>query len=191
MPSARRKRLQVHFSRWMAILLLLLVSASVSARTAGCNQMVYSTGDAEQTLRFDPGNYVGPAALSWNMRVIEDQMMLTLGGHRHDTGCVRGTGSHDFQIGAGTGAIQVRVRPDCRDRKDSQWSLELQCPSDTAGALPPTAGDCDGDGSLTAADALCALQVSVGLLNVRRAVDLDQNGTVTSSDARLILQKVP
>jgi hypothetical protein len=50
---------------------------------------------------------------------------------------------------------------------------------------PPA--DCDGDGRLTANDALCALQMSVGLIPVNLQVDMDKNGQVTSRDATIIL----
>ncbi|HMP80251.1 MAG TPA: hypothetical protein PKD54_12425, partial [Pirellulaceae bacterium] len=50
-------------------------------------------------------------------------------------------------------------------------------------------GDCDGDGILSAADALCALKMSVGLLDPRPVMDVDRDGQVTSSDARVILQQ--
>ena len=54
------------------------------------------------------------------------------------------------------------------------------------GMLP---GDCDGNGSLNEADALCALQMSVQLVPVRLTLDMDKDGTVTSRDSTLILQK--
>jgi hypothetical protein len=47
--------------------------------------------------------------------------------------------------------------------------------------------DCDGDGRWTANDALCALQMSVGLIPVNLQVDMDKNGQVTSRDATIIL----
>ncbi|HMO14254.1 MAG TPA: cohesin domain-containing protein [Pirellulaceae bacterium] len=50
-------------------------------------------------------------------------------------------------------------------------------------------GDCDGDGNLTAADALCALKMSVGLVDPRLSMDMDRDNQVTSSDARIILQQ--
>ncbi len=50
-------------------------------------------------------------------------------------------------------------------------------------------GDCDGDGTLTAADAWCALQMSVGNVPVKMTMDMDGDGKVTSRDATLILQK--
>ena len=58
---------------------------------------------------------------------------------------------------------------------------------DDTGSLP---GDGDGDGALTAGDALAALRMSVRLIPEKTACDLDGDGAVTSNDARLILQKV-
>lgn len=61
------------------------------------------------------------------------------------------------------------------------------------GATPgPSAvpGDADGDGALTAADALLALKMSVRLVPVHLTADIDSDGLVTSNDARLILLKV-
>lgn len=51
-------------------------------------------------------------------------------------------------------------------------------------------GDCDGDGKLTASDALCALEMSVKLIPVRIALDADKSGDVTSRDATVILQRI-
>ena len=51
-------------------------------------------------------------------------------------------------------------------------------------------GDADGDGALTAADALLALKMSVRLVPLRLTADMDSDGQVTSNDARLILLKV-
>ena len=55
------------------------------------------------------------------------------------------------------------------------------------GLLP---GDCDGKGYLSEADALCALQMSVKLIPERLVVDVDKDGSVTSRDAAVILQRV-
>ncbi|MBU0494636.1 MAG: hypothetical protein KKA73_08715 [Chloroflexi bacterium] len=51
-------------------------------------------------------------------------------------------------------------------------------------------GDCDGDGRLTLADAMCALEISVKLRPPIQALDLDSSGDVTSRDAALIMQRV-
>lgn len=51
-------------------------------------------------------------------------------------------------------------------------------------------GDCDGDGRLTFADAMCALEISVKLRPPIQALDLDSNGDVTSRDAVLVMQDV-
>jgi len=58
------------------------------------------------------------------------------------------------------------------------------------GADGEVPGDADGDGALSAGDALAALRMSVKAIPVRLAVDLDKDGQVTSNDARLILQRV-
>jgi len=50
-------------------------------------------------------------------------------------------------------------------------------------------GDCDGDGVITASDALCALKMSVKLVTEDKNLDMDKDGSVTSNDARLILMK--
>ena len=57
------------------------------------------------------------------------------------------------------------------------------------GAGDVTRGDCDGDGRLTAVDALCALQASVGLIPESAALDADNDADVTSRDAVVILQE--
>lgn len=49
-------------------------------------------------------------------------------------------------------------------------------------------GDCNGDNKLTALDALCALQMSVGKIEENENIDVDGNGEVSSLDAKIILQ---
>ncbi|MDD5095012.1 MAG: cohesin domain-containing protein [Dehalococcoidia bacterium] len=49
-------------------------------------------------------------------------------------------------------------------------------------------GDCDGDGKLSAVDALCALQMAVGKKAADPVMDVTGDGKVTSLDAREILQ---
>ncbi|MGB8647113.1 MAG: hypothetical protein WCF84_17885 [Anaerolineae bacterium] len=49
-------------------------------------------------------------------------------------------------------------------------------------------GDCDGDGKLTELDALCALEISVGLRPSSPQMDMDGDGSVTSRDAVIILR---
>jgi hypothetical protein len=56
----------------------------------------------------------------------------------------------------------------------------------TGGGLP---GDCDGDGRLTALDALCALEMSVKLRPENLALDIDTDRQVTSRDTVVILQR--
>lgn len=51
-------------------------------------------------------------------------------------------------------------------------------------------GDCNGDGRLDAVDALCALEVSVGLRASSPHLDMDKKDGVTSRDATLILQTI-
>lgn len=56
------------------------------------------------------------------------------------------------------------------------------------GGIQP--GDCDGSGGLNELDALCALEMSVGLRPERSYVDVDQSGLpITSRDAVVILQR--
>ncbi len=51
-------------------------------------------------------------------------------------------------------------------------------------------GDSDGDLQITARDAGDALKMSVKLIPVKMVCDMDHDGQVTSTDARLILAKV-
>jgi len=60
-------------------------------------------------------------------------------------------------------------------------------PARLLAAIP---GDGDGDGVLTAADAMTALRMSVRLVPERMAMDVDGDGRVTSDDAREILRRV-
>jgi hypothetical protein len=50
-------------------------------------------------------------------------------------------------------------------------------------------GDCTGDGKITAADALCALEMAVGKIPEDLVMDVNGDGKVTSLDAREILQQ--
>jgi hypothetical protein len=50
-------------------------------------------------------------------------------------------------------------------------------------------GDADGDGRITLADAMLALQMSIKLIPEKRACDVDRSGSVTSRDARLLIDK--
>ena len=58
-----------------------------------------------------------------------------------------------------------------------------------ASAILP--GDCDGDGVLSVADAICALKMSVELMPVNMNLDVNNDGKVTSGDAREIMQRIP
>lgn len=49
-------------------------------------------------------------------------------------------------------------------------------------------GDCNGDGQITALDALCALQMSVGKKPENPEMDINKDGKVSSLDARKILR---
>ena len=49
-------------------------------------------------------------------------------------------------------------------------------------------GDCNGDGKLTAVDALCALQMAVGKRTEDLSLDMNSDGKVSSLDARTILK---
>ncbi|NYT18747.1 MAG: hypothetical protein GKC08_00400 [Methanosarcinales archaeon] len=51
-------------------------------------------------------------------------------------------------------------------------------------------GDCNQDGYLSAVDSLCALNMATGKIAEDTNVDVDDNGAVTSLDARIILQSV-
>lgn len=50
-------------------------------------------------------------------------------------------------------------------------------------------GDCDGDAAVTAADAMCALKMSVGNMDEDANMDADEDGVVTSGDARVLLRE--
>jgi hypothetical protein len=49
-------------------------------------------------------------------------------------------------------------------------------------------GDCTGDGKITAADALCALEMAVGKIPEDLTMDMNGDGSVTSLDASTILE---
>jgi hypothetical protein len=58
------------------------------------------------------------------------------------------------------------------------------------GATGQVPGDSNGNGVLDMGDALEALKMSVQLIPVKMAADIDSDGRVTSTDARLIRQRV-
>ena len=67
------------------------------------------------------------------------------------------------------------------------------CSSESSGGYPrANAGDIDGDGSITAADAMLALRFSMRLIELTGARiirgDIDGDGWLTPSDAVLILR---
>ena len=66
-------------------------------------------------------------------------------------------------------------------------------PSPSPQPAPPaprvTLGDCDGDGRITWADAMCPLEMSVRKKPVDTAMDINRDGKVDSRDAVLILQR--
>jgi hypothetical protein len=51
-----------------------------------------------------------------------------------------------------------------------------------------TPGDCNGDGTVTLFDGMCALKMSVQLIPVQSQLDMDGDGQVTSRDAVIILK---
>ena len=51
----------------------------------------------------------------------------------------------------------------------------------------PVTGDGNGDGKITALDALIALRMFVGLSPVNLVMDVDGDGRVTADDARQLL----
>jgi hypothetical protein len=61
---------------------------------------------------------------------------------------------------------------------------------DPAAETTAIAGDCDHSGSLTVADAQCALDMSAGLRVFDLLADVDGDFEVTSADARHVLQQV-
>ena len=67
-------------------------------------------------------------------------------------------------------------------------------PAGGAGTTPGTAasgsGDADGDGVVTARDAVMAIRMAVRLIPTNLACDMDGNGAVDSNDVRQILLKV-
>ncbi len=84
------------------------------------------------------------------------------------------------------------VRPACLLDPNAQID---QCRVDEVGtAKAAPAGDVDGDGTLSSADARLSLRASVGLEKYKEgspqfiAADADKDGKITSEDARLILR---
>lgn len=153
-------------------------------------------------LRYDPavatvagnitkGNLLGAALFEANPR---------------ESGLIRFGYAQSRDMG-GTGTIaQIPFRAAGKPGDRTPLRLEVTMISSAAGATPAIAtiegeiiivgkdgvipGDTDGDGQLTARDAMDALKMSVGNLPVNLAADMDGDGQVTARDATLILQGV-
>ena len=153
-------------------------------------------------LRYDPavatvagnitkGNLLGAALFEANPR---------------EPGLVRFGYAQSRDMG-GTGTIaQIPFRAAGKPGDRTPLRLEVTTISSAAGSTPAIAtidgeivivgrdgvipGDTDGDGQITARDAMDALKMSVGNLPVNLAADMDGDGQVTARDATLILQKV-
>ena len=153
-------------------------------------------------LRYDPavatvagniakGNLLGAALFEANPR---------------EPGLIRFGYAQSSDMG-GTGTIaQIPFRAAGKPGDRTPLRLEVTTISSAAGNTPDIAtidgeiiivgkdgvipGDTDGDGQLTARDAMDALKMSVGNLPVNLAADMDGDGQVTARDATLILQKV-
>ena len=71
------------------------------------------------------------------------------------------------------------------DNSGNAWSIEIAEGAFTVGT--PAAGDGNGDGKITALDALIALRMSAGIAKVHLFMDVNGDGRVTPTDARQLL----
>ena len=92
-----------------------------------------------------------------------------------------------IQVAGGTGADQVD--PD-HELPPGSGDNEIGKPLKPGSEPQPVPGDSDGDGTLTAKDALMALKMSLRLLPEDKGMDMDKDGRVTANDATLILRTV-
>jgi hypothetical protein len=84
---------------------------------------------------------------------------------------------------------EVRIYDRALSEEEIQADMNKCAPTSTI--APPEIsgkGDCNGDGKITAADALCALQMAVGKRAEDLVMDVNGDGRVTSLDARKILR---
>lgn len=86
---------------------------------------------------------------------------------------------------SGTATAAAAVTPTTTNQQPTQVAV---VPTTVAPATTGT-GDCDNDTKLTELDALCALQMSVRLIEINLVMDIDGNGVVDSRDAVIILQR--
>ncbi|MBQ6066252.1 MAG: dockerin type I repeat-containing protein [Clostridia bacterium] len=99
---------------------------------------------------------------------------------------------YGYVLASGMSEVVTGVRPACLLDPNAQI---VQCKVEEVGtAKSAPAGDVDGDGKVSSADARLALRASVGLEKYAKgsaqftAADADKDGKITSADARLILR---
>ena len=158
--------------------------------------------DGVHTLEFDL-NY-DPAVLE--VAEIQPGSRLSVPGSRYDMdspGVVRfdltvsdqlkGNGSAamvEFEAVGEVGASSVLTIKDAivMDSSGSTRSIEVAEGAFTVGT--PAVGDGNGDGKITALDALIALRMSAGVAKVDLFMDVNGDGRVTPTDARQLLSMV-
>lgn len=99
-------------------------------RTEECDAKTKSGRNAPETIQVNLGFQGGAFDVTYNMKRIKDQMVVSLNGRPiWDTGCESGTGKRTFQAPAGINStVSVRVNPRCDGDDDTQWYLTVTCP---------------------------------------------------------------
>jgi len=107
-------------------------------------------------------------------------------------------GDIELIVGSNDDKVHVWDLPNPYDSKKIEWGTYHHDVWRTGlyGFVPPSViyGDVSGDGTVSAYDAVMALQYAVGLITLtdaqKEAADVNKSGTVTAYDAALILQYV-
>jgi len=192
-PNAQRMTLQAAQRRVAANdLVLVPVWLINSTNVANINfDLTYTASIARPEGTIQKGNLLDNALLSVN----PNTSGIIRAGFAQTSG-ITGTGTVMYVPFRAVGKAGDRTRLDLAVTTINNPSGAIltidRIPGEIVivGAGEITPGDCNGDGSLSALDAECALDISVGLRALIQALDMDKSGDVTSRDAVLILQRI-
>jgi hypothetical protein len=166
----------------------------IPVRLCGANRL----GDLNATISYDAailkatgfqrGGMLGNALFDANL---EPQGTIRLG--MADNEGLDGDGYlayFDFEVTGRPGSqTELSGQVTTANRADNDRAVQLQVIDGLFTVLEEfIPGDYNGDRRLTSLDALAALRMSIGKLEVDLRLDVDNDGRVTAQDARWILQ---
>lgn len=192
-PNASRTTLQAAQRRVVANDLVLVPVWLINGdRVANINfELTYTASVARPEGTIQKGNLLDNALFSVNPNIGG----VIRAGFAQTSG-ISGTGTVMYVPFRAVGKVGDRTRLDLTvttiNNPDGTVVAIDRIPGEIVivGAEDARLGDCDGDGRLSALDAECALDISVGLRSVIAVLDMDKSGNITSRDAVMILQRV-